>query len=207
MSELSRLFNTTSGADSLDFLFNQPAADVLPHGVYVVELTRGALGQSKNGTARYEIRARIFEGEHIGRTLFDDFYLTPSAWWKSGPMLKKLGINSPEQCRRDLPPGLLARVKLTIDEHEGTRRNKIADLTLIGRKPDEGPAPAVATPTPSTPPPIAAAGDPFAPTHSEEAGPIQRGDAWEPPTVAADALTFNFGHNVEGGPYAGGERR
>lgn len=209
MSDLSRLFNTSGndGADDLDALFTMPAAEVLPAGVYAVELTRGGLGKSKSGKDRYELRARVGDGEHVGRTLFDDFYLTPSAWWKSGPLLKKLGITSPEQCRRDLPTGLLARVRLTIEEHDGTRRNKIADITLIGRKPDDdtGAAPVVATPTPSTPSPVAAAADPFAPVPSAEAG---RGDAWEPPNVVADALGFSFGHNVEGGPYAaGGERR
>ena len=158
--DLSKLF---AGMD-LEKVF--AGADVIPAGVFVVELTRGGIGQSKGGTPRYELRGKIVEGEHAGRTVFDDFYLTQAAMWKTRPMLTKLGITTADQLRRELPAGLFARVTLKIEEHEGTRRNKIADLTLIDYKPgaDSAPPPAaVPAPTPDAPKPLPAVATPPTP--------------------------------------------
>ena len=48
---------------------------------------------------------RLLGSSNAGRVVFDDWYLTKEAWWKSGQFLAKLGIKTPEQCRRDFPPG------------------------------------------------------------------------------------------------------
>ena len=99
---LSALFAAPNGAaaggtgDDLDALF-AGGFGPLPPGEYNVELISGRLGQSRGGTRRYELRAKIVEGEHAGKALFDDWYLTPAAMWKSGPFLKALGITTAEQ--------------------------------------------------------------------------------------------------------------
>lgn len=204
---LSALFAGTGSppADDLDALFATPAAEPLPAGEYVVEIVSGRLGHSKNGKPRYELRAKIADGEHVGRTVFDDWYLTKEAWWKSAPFLARLGIKTPEQCRRDFPPGWLARVRLTVESFQGVTRNKLADIAIVRRKPD--------VPTLAATPPA----DPFAPTDATPTTEASEGDSpsTDPHSDAyedrddqrlpADRLTFSFGASANG-PY-GGERR
>src|SRR5262249_40359365 len=117
-----------------DQLFDMPTGP-MPAGEYSCELVSGRIGQSKNGNRRYELRAKIAEGDYAGRAIFDDFYLTGSAWWKTKPFLEKLGIDNADKLRRELPAGLLARVKLKIESYDGIPRNKIADLAIVGRRP------------------------------------------------------------------------
>lgn len=145
---LSALFagspNGQPPADDLDALFATPASEPLPAGEYVAEIISGKLGTSKSGKPRYELRLKIPDGQqYAGRTLFDDWYLTKGAWWKSAPVLAKLGIKSAEQCRRNFPSGCLARVRLTVEMYLGVARNKIADLAIIERKADAPTPPTV----------------------------------------------------------------
>jgi hypothetical protein len=194
---LTALFagNGKPPGDDLDALFGLPDPAPLPAGWHACEFIRGGVGQSKNGKQRFELRAKLTEGEHAGRVVYDDFYLTPAAWWKSKPILDKLEIKSPGRVRRGLPPGLLGRVRLVIEERDGVRRNKICDVELTGRKPHDAPfAPATST---------------TATAASEGGSPATgtRGDANEHPAdrrAAADQLSFSFGANADG-PY-GGER-
>lgn len=197
--------NSKPQGDDLDALFNSPAGEPMPAGEYTAEIVSGKLGKSNSGKPRYELRARVHDGEHAGRAIFDDWYLTREAWWKSAPFLAKLGIKSAEQCRRDFPPGWLARVRLKIESVDGVPRNKLSDIAIVGRKPDDPPTAATVdpfAPKPSTPTPATAA--------SEGGGPAagSKGDAWEHPAdrrAPADSLSFSFGANADG-PY-GGERR
>jgi len=183
-------------ADELDALFANGVGP-LPAGDYVAELVSGKLGQSRGGTRRYELRAKIVEGEHAGKMIFDDWYLTTAAMWKSGPLLKALGIDNPEKLRRELPAGLLARVKLAIEDYDGVARNKIKTLTVIGRRPA-----------------AEAAADPFAPAvegQSDGGSPPAAlpGDAYEHPaetSLPAGDAAFDF-PPVTDGPYGRGERR
>lgn len=206
---LTRLFAGSAGNgkppnDDLDSLFNSPAGEPMPAGEYTAEVVSGRLGQSKSGKGRYELRLKVADGEHFGRAIFDDWYLTKDAMWKTGPFLAKLGIKSAEQCRRDFPPGWLARIRLKIESVDGVPRNKLADIAIVGRKPDD--------------PSAAATVDPFAPKpstvatpvaeQSEKGGPTSdaRGDSWEHPAdrkLPADQLSFSFGANADG-PYGPG---
>lgn len=212
-ADLTALFagNGKPNADDLDALFSTPAAEPLPAGEYVAEIVSGKLGTSKSNKPRYELRARVVEGENSGRAIFDDWYLTKEAWWKTAPFLAKLGIKSPVQCRREFPSGWLARVRLVIESHQGIARNKLADLVIVGRKPDDPPAPIGAPPidpfSPSTTPAAAAEVTP----QSEEGSraTATKSDAWEPPAdrpATPEQLSFSFGANADG-PYApGGDR-
>lgn len=208
---LAALFagNTGNGkppSDDLDALFGLPDPSPLPAGWYACEFVRGGLGQSNSGKQRYELRAKLTEGEHVGKLVFDDLYLTAAAWWKSKPILGKLGIDNPEKLRRDLPPGLIGRVRLVIEDRDGIRRNKVCDLELTGRKPTDVAAPIGAPPVdPFAPAPSTAATRPA--KQSEEGSPPTdaKADGWVHPLdrhLPADQLSFSFGANADG-PYGG----
>ena len=105
----------------------------LPTGTYTARVIAGELATSKNGTPGYKLTFRVLEGEHTGRQFWHDVWLTPAALPMAKRDLGKLGIASPEQLDRPLPPGIRvkARVALRRDD-DGTEYNRVRSFEVVG---------------------------------------------------------------------------
>src|SRR5262249_945645 len=63
----------------------------------------GSLFNAKSGTAGYKLTLEVLEGEHTGRQLWHDIWITEAAVSIAKRDLGKLGITSLEQLERPLP--------------------------------------------------------------------------------------------------------
>ena len=95
--------------------------DPLPPGVYRCLIADGALFTSKaNETPGYKITFEVIDPPHAGRKVWHDVWLSSKALSIAKGELAKVGITSPDQLERPLPPGL------------------IADVTVVQRTDDNG---------------------------------------------------------------------
>ncbi len=149
----------------------EAAADFapLPPGEYECHIQSGELFTAKSGTPGYKIVFRVLDGEHVGRQLWHDLWLTAPALPMSKRDLGKLGVTALEQLETPLPPGCIrckVRVALQRDD-DGAEYNRVRRFDVLGI--DE----------PKT--------DPFAPAESADAKPVD--------ADAGDA-SFEHGANV-----------
>ena len=144
MGKLSDILNGSGG--SFDDVWNQTEAaaefGVIPRGEYIAHATAGELESSRlKATPGYKVEFTIIEGDHRGRKLWFDAWLTPAALPQTKRDLAKLGITSPAQMERPLPRWF--RCKLTVvlrKDDDGIERNKIRSFEVIGiDKPDADP--------------------------------------------------------------------
>lgn len=131
----------------------------LPGGTYAAHLDAADLHQSKGGTPGVKLVFKVCEGEHTGRLLFADLWLTPAALPQTKRDCIKLGITSPDQLDGlEIEPGRIRcklRVTLRTDD-DGTERNRVKSFDVLGidNPPDADPfAPgeAVELPMPTEP--------------------------------------------------------
>lgn len=100
----------------------------LPTGKYTARAICGELGNNRKGTPRYRVDFEITEGEHVGRRLAHEFYLTPAALPLSKRDLGILGIERPEQMGQPLRPvRVVLRVALRADD-DGTEYNLVRGI-------------------------------------------------------------------------------
>ncbi len=112
------------------------------------------------GTPGYKIEFSIVEGEHTGRKVWHDCWLTAAALPQSKRDLAKLGIKSPAQMEQPLPRWIRCKVTVVVvKDDDGVERNKVRKFEVIGFDKPEA--------------------DPFAPKPSGD-GPTPPGDAAEP---------------------------
>lgn len=130
----------------------------LPAGTYEAHLHAVDLFTAKKGTPGVKIVFRVADGEHTGRLLFSDSWLTAAALPMTKRDLLKLGFSTLEQLETaDVPPGRVrcaVRVALRHDD-DGTERNTVKGFNVLRiEEPERDPfAPADApagTDTPDT---------------------------------------------------------
>src|SRR5262245_44260471 len=94
----------------------KPADDLkpIPSGEYRCRIIDGALFNAKSGTAGYKLTLEVLEGEHAGRRLWHDVWLTEAAISLAKRDLGKLGVTSPEQLERPLPEGIVIVAKVAL---------------------------------------------------------------------------------------------
>jgi hypothetical protein len=113
---LERSWSTTKAADDL-----KP----LPAGEYRCRVVTGELFNAKGGTPGYKLTLEVHEGEHAGRRLWHDVWLSEAALPLAKRDLAKLGIESLSQLERSLPPGIVIAAKVALrrgdDESEFNR--------------------------------------------------------------------------------------
>jgi len=68
----------------------------VPEGVYVARVVGAWLFKSPNGTPGYRVSLEIIDGEHAGRKLWHELWLTDAALAATKHDLKRLGIASLE---------------------------------------------------------------------------------------------------------------
>lgn len=126
------------GADSLRNQWDQTkaAADFapLPAGTYTARILSGELFTSRtNATPGYKLCFRVLDGEHAGRQLWHDLWLTPAALPMTKRDLAKLGVTSVEQLEAPIPPGIRCRVKLALRrDDDGTEYNRVRSFDVLG---------------------------------------------------------------------------
>ena len=121
---LARLWDSTKAADDLG---------LLPAGEYRCRILDGTLSTAKTGTPGYKITFEIVDGEHAGRRIWHDIWITPAALSMAKRDLSKIGVTRFDLLERPLPPGILATVKLAVrKEDDGTERNRVRDFWATG---------------------------------------------------------------------------
>jgi hypothetical protein len=175
------------------------AADLVPvpPGQYICRVINGELFTSKNGTPGYKISLEVADGQHAGRRVWHDVWLTPAAMAMAKRDLSKLGIVAIEQLEGPIPPGILLDCRVVIRKNDnGTEYNSIARFEPAGVEPPDPFSPdASGLPEvvgPSAPPDAKPASGLAAFDHVQAAQP----GAVPPPDDLEDDDPFPFGANV-----------
>ncbi len=105
----------------------------LPPGEYLARIVSGGLFEAQTGTRGYKLTFRILEGEHEGRQVWHDIWLTPPAMGMAKRDLGKLGITDPAQLNEPLKPGFRCKVKVVLRrEDDGTEYNRVRRFEVVG---------------------------------------------------------------------------
>ena len=143
-SERDRLERTWSATKAADDL--RP----IPTGEYRCRIVNGELFNAKSGTPGYKLTLEVLDGEHAGRRVWHDVWLTEAALPMAKRDLGKLGIEHLEQLERPLPEGIIVKAKVALRrDDDGTECNRVVRFDVVGiEPPDPEPfAPADAEPT------------------------------------------------------------
>lgn len=114
----------------------------LPAGEYVAVADRGELTTvGQKGTPSYKLTFRVAEGEHAGRLLWHDVWLTPAALPQAKRDLGKLGVTDPAQLEGALPEGIVCRVRIALRrDDDGAERNRVVRFDVLRvEKPEADP--------------------------------------------------------------------
>ena len=184
----------------------------IPNGEYNCRVLSGELCQSKSGTPGYKLTLEVTEGEHAGRHVWHDVWLTPAALPMAKRDLEKLHITDLAQLSQPLPQGILARVKVALRTEDGTTYNRVKTFTVTGVEPPDEFAPKADDAANAEP--IAddfpfGANTPPSTTTEGTTQPLRSSPpAGKPPKRPTATASTNgaTGHHDGSGPY-GGERR
>ncbi len=124
-TELSRAWATTQAAE--DF-------GPLSAGEYVAHVISGELFTSRqNATPGYKLCFGVCEGEHTGRRVWHDLWLTPAALPMTKRDLAKLGVTAIEQLDGPLPQGIRCKLKVALRrDNAGAEHNRIRSFDVLG---------------------------------------------------------------------------
>ncbi len=134
-ADLQQLWQTTEAAREL-----KP----LPAGTYEAVLESTAMTSSRRGTPAVRLVFRIEAGEHAGRRLRYDAWLTPRAMGFAKRDLAKLGIASLDQIGRPLPGTIVCKLRVALRRDDGGQEfnrinnfdvTRVDPLTLPERDP------------------------------------------------------------------------
>ena len=145
----------------------------VPAGTYLCRIVNGEPFTSRsNLTPGYKLTFRVLDGEHVGRLVFHELWLTPAALPMTKRDLAKLGVTSPDQLDRPLPPRIRCRVRVTLrTADDGSSFNAVKGFEVLGTDPPDHFAP---------PPAEADSPSPRKPMTPTEDHASQPGDAAEP---------------------------
>lgn len=112
----------------------------LPPGTYDCRPDRGERFRSRSGTDGYKLTLRVHSGEHAGRPLWSDHWLTAAALARTKAALSKIGIVEAKQLNEPLPAAakrlqIQAKVALRTAD-DGTAYNEVRDLRVVGIDPE-----------------------------------------------------------------------
>jgi hypothetical protein len=190
--KLADILQLDGGRDTLKQVWDQTEAasdfTPLPAGDYTCRVQSGEpFNAPKKGTPGYKLTFEVTEGEHAGRRVWHDLWLTGPALPMTKRDLAKLGVTRLEQLDQPLPVGILVRVKLALRrDDDGNEHNKVRSFESIGIEPGDTYAPAEDAP----------ADKPAGVTEPERDDP-----GGSPPALLPDASPES------NGIYSGGKRR
>ena len=116
----------------------KPADDLkpIPPGEYRCRVMEGALFNAKGGTPGYKLTLEVREGEHAGRRLWHDIWLSEAAISLAKRDLGKLGVTSLEQLERPLPEGIIVTAKVALRRGDsGEEFNRITRFEVVAVEP------------------------------------------------------------------------
>lgn len=151
---IARAWDSTSAA---------PDFAPLPKATYVCHLVGCELFNARTrGTPGVKLTFQVIDGEHAGRKVWHDIWLTPAAMPRTKRQLEKFGVTSFEQLDQPLPRGIRCRVKVTLrTTDDGTDYNEVRGFDVVGIDPPEtdpfAPAPLANGQPPNNLPPTATA--------------------------------------------------
>jgi hypothetical protein len=120
---IARTWDSTKAADEL-----KP----IPAGEYRCRIIDGALFNAKSGTAGYKLTLEVLEGEHAGRRLWHDVWLTEAAMSMAKRDLGRLGVTSLEQLEQPLPEGIIVNAKVALRKNDdGTEYNRVSRFDVV----------------------------------------------------------------------------
>ena len=115
---------------------SQAAGDfgLLPPDEYVCHVSKGELETSRSkGTPGFKLEFVVIDGEHKGRKVWLDAWLTEAAMPQTKRDLGKLGITSLDQLERPLPPGIRCKVRVVIrKDDDGNEHNRVRTFEVVG---------------------------------------------------------------------------
>jgi hypothetical protein len=106
--------------------------DPLPRGKYTARLDSGELFKHRTGTPGYKLTFSVLEGEHAGRKIWHDLWLTPKAMPYTNRDLNKIGITAIEQLEKPLPQSYVCEVTVVLrkDDYE-IERNQVKGFKVL----------------------------------------------------------------------------
>jgi Protein of unknown function (DUF669) len=178
--KLGRVWDSTKAADDL-----KP----LPNGEYRCNVASGELFNARSGTPGYKLKLVVLEGEHAGRVLWHDLWITDAALPMTKRDLGKLGITEHEQMERPLPEGIIVQAKVAFcTDDDGTEYNRVRRLNVVAIEPPEP--------------------EPFAPSSNRMAEPSPTSEEHHPPTEdRRDSFGFNWMNGKQEDPPADRRQR
>jgi hypothetical protein len=110
---------------------------IIPKGEYVALLIDGYAHTAKTGTAGFKLVFEIAEGEHAGRKVFHDLWLTEAAKPQTKRDLDELGITDPErQLDGPVPQGIVVALTITVQkDDDGLERNRVRRIKFLRVEP------------------------------------------------------------------------
>src|SRR5438128_164679 len=134
-SEQDRLERAWSEAKAADDL------TPIPPGLYRCRLVSGELFNANTGTQGYKLTLEVLDGEHAGRRVWHDIWLSEAAIPIAKRDLAKLGIKRPEQLERPLPDGIIVAAKVALRRADDAGEfNRITKFDVVSvEKPEPEP--------------------------------------------------------------------
>jgi hypothetical protein len=133
---LSAVVNPTNGI--AEAWATAPVAaefEPLPAGTYVCRAESGERFCAKSGTPGYKITFSILDGEHAGRRVWLDSWLSTAALPYTKRDLAKFNITEPGQLDEPFPRGFRCKVAVVLrTEDDGRAFNKVRSFEVIGRE-------------------------------------------------------------------------
>ena len=129
------------GAESLRARWEQteaaPEYSPVPAGTYQALARRGELVNAQTGTPGYRITFEVIEGDHAGRMLRHDLWLSEAAIPMTKRDLAKLGIASLEQLEQPMPQGIRCAVRVVLRrDDDGIEFNRVHSFAVVSVDPD-----------------------------------------------------------------------
>jgi hypothetical protein len=114
-------------------------AYVVPKGEYVALLTEAGAHKALTGTKGIKLVFEIVEGEHTGRKLFHDLWLTAAAKTQTKRDLDEVGIADPErQLDGPIPQGIVVALIVTVRKDDaGIEQNRIRRIKFLRVEPGD----------------------------------------------------------------------
>jgi hypothetical protein len=121
--QLEQAWSTTKAADDL-----KP----LPAGEYRCRVAGGELFNSRSGTPGYKLTMEVIEGDHTGRRIWHDIWLSKPAMPMAKRDLAKLGVQSLSQLESPLPRGIVVAAKVALrNGDDGSEFNRIIRFEVV----------------------------------------------------------------------------
>jgi hypothetical protein len=116
---------------------------IVPRGEYIAALVEGYAHTAKTGTPGFKLVFEIADGEHAGRKVFHDLWLTEAAKPQTKRDLDELGITDPErQLDAPVPQGIVVALTITVQkDDDGLERNRVRRIKFLRVEPGDAYSP------------------------------------------------------------------